>query len=81
MPPGNPGGMTMEQSRWNEEQDLKEVQTSEQGHAHLQVICCHSLHEDCLQGEQEICRGNLNLKAEPAWSNAGLAPGKAREST
>ena len=56
--PGNPGGMTMEQSRWNEEPDLKEVQTSEQGHAHLQVICCHSLHEDCLQGEQEICRGN-----------------------
>ena len=44
MPPGNPGGttmeMTMEQSRWNGKQDSTEVQTGEQGHAH------HSRHEE-----------------------------------
>jgi hypothetical protein len=38
--PGNPGGMTMEQSRWNGKQDSTEVQTGEQGHAH------HSRHEE-----------------------------------
>ena len=40
----------VEQSRWNEKQDSTEVQTSEQGHAHL--VCYHSLHKDFLQGEQ-----------------------------
>ena len=36
-------------SRWNGKQDSTEVQTSEQGHAHL--VCCHLLHEDCLRWE------------------------------
>ena len=39
--------MTMEQSRWNGKQDSTEVQTSEQGHAHL--VCVRN--DDILAGD------------------------------
>ena len=52
-------------SRWNGKQDSTEVQTSEQGHAHL--LCCHSLLAWGNKGNS--FRGKFHLTAEPAWSN------------
>jgi len=53
MPPGNPGGTTMEQSRWNGKQDSTEVQVSKD-----MLTLFAAFHCSCLASRTNQAAGN-----------------------